>query len=126
MPFLKTSTQSLFSASGYTTTFLENLLVTNPGVTTFALGINGAAIASGNWGANYQDVQRYQILNELATRAAIHKQIGETFTNQIYDNASSIGSVAPSAVTAGTGSGVSPNATPYGGPNPVEDIGQVA
>lgn len=126
MPFLKTSTQSLFSAYGYTTTFLENLLVTNPGVTTFALSINGAAIATGNWGAAYQDVQRYQILNELQRRAASHKQNGTAFTNQIYDNAASIGSVAPVAVPAGEGSGVYPNATPLGGPNPVEDIGQVA
>jgi hypothetical protein len=126
MPFLASSTQSLFTAYGYTTRFLETLLVTNPGVTTFALGINGAAIASGNWGANYQDVQRYQIINELQNRAAAHKQNGTAFVNQIYDNAASIGSVAPVAVPAGEGSGVYPNATPYGGPNPVEDIGQVA
>lgn len=112
--------------AAYTTVFLENLLVTNPGVATFALSINGAAIASGNAAAAYQDVQRYQILNEIANRVAADKQSGTTFKNVIYDYASSIGSVALSVITGGVESPTAPSTNPFGGPNPVQARTQVA
>lgn len=114
--------QSPFSP--YTTSYLENLLVTNPGVNTFALGINGDAIANNDASYPFQDVTRQQILNELQNRIATIKNTTSTYQNTIVDNAATIGANAPIAAIVNS---VAP-APAFGvgsGPNPVLTIAQV-
>lgn len=110
--------------SSYTTSFLENLLLVNPGVQTFPLSINAEQLA-GNPGAPNIDVTRAQILNELQNRIAFNKQNSVEFDNQIYSFASSVGSQPLSQVEAGDPNVVSP-ATPGVGPAiPAQVIGQI-
>lgn len=150
MPFDSAGGFSPFAA--YTTTYLENLLVTNPGVNRFALSINASIVESQNPTGPNNDVSREDIVNELANRMAAHKINAVDFNNTIVDNAATIGAVAVPAIPAGeTNSGlpnpggiaatgnvlanyasaVSPGipqaSTPLTGPvNPVRSIGQVA
>jgi hypothetical protein len=107
----------------YTTCYLQNLLVTNPGVNSFALGINGDAIANSDASYPFQDVDRQQILNELQAREAVINRSG-TYQNTIVDNAATIGSVAPQ-VAIPNSIAVPPAVGVGSGPNPVLTIGQV-
>lgn len=123
MPFNSSGGFSPFAS--YTTAYLENLLLINPGVQTFPMSINGEILAA-NPGAPDIDVTRSQILNELQNRAAAIKQAGTNFDNQIYSAAPSVGSIPLNIVPAGEGN-VVPPATPGVGPAiPAQVIGQIA
>lgn len=108
----------------YTTNYLQNLLVTNPTATSFALGINGDAIANNDASYPFQDVTRQQILNELQNRIATQKIQGIVYQNTIVDNAAVIGSNAPQ-VAISNSIQIPPAVGVGSGPNPVLQIGQV-
>jgi hypothetical protein len=112
--------------NSYTTVYLINLLVTNPGVQSFPLSINGHLLQNPpDVTSAFADVTRAQIINELANRWAAIKQAGTTFDNQMYDFATTIGSYALAAVPAGTPDPTAPASTTAGPANPCQALGQL-
>lgn len=88
--------------NSFTTTVLEYMLVSNPASTSFPIGINGGAIAAGsgqgNAAAQYQDITRQQILNELANRTADRKAAGIAINHVVVDFAVPVGANNPQPV----------------------------
>lgn len=84
--------------NAWKTSVLMTMLITNPLSTSFPMGINGGAIASGSAATQYQDVTRQQVLNELANRVADEKVAGVTPTRVVVDFAVPVGANNPNPV----------------------------